>query len=70
MKHNLEIGKNCFVRLPTHSFPGIVMELREGWVRVAGRGDCEWDGDDGCVHSSRFDDWFKIDAACVQVKPA
>lgn len=75
MKSELAIGKNCFVRRedgmsPAASFPGIVTELREGWVRVTGRGDYEWDGDDGNVHRTWFDEWFRIDSPCVNVNPA
>lgn len=64
MKKELEVGQPCFVRRPNASFSGVVLELYDGWVRVAGRGDHEFDEGHRC---SRLEEFFPIDSRMVSV---
>ena len=57
----LEVGGHCFVRRPESSFPGRVVDLRDGWVRVSGSGS---------IVDTIFDEWFPIRSKCLTVEPA
>lgn len=56
----LEIGGHCFVRRPEGSFPGRVVDIREGWVRIAGKGS---------IVDTIFNEWFPIQSKCLAVEP-
>jgi len=57
----LEIGGNCFVHRPESSFSGVVVDLREGWAHVIGKGGIE---------DTHFNEWFPITSPSLSVEPA
>lgn len=59
--HGLRIGGNCFVRRLDESFSGLVMDVREDWVRVFGHGS---------IDGTHFDEWFPIESIKCWVRAA
>ena len=54
----LKIGQRALVNRPESYFGGVVRDLREGWVRVAGLGS---------IADTIFDEWFPIRSKCLNV---
>lgn len=58
----LNLKDHVFITLgDAQPFPGTVIELRPGWVRVTGRGS---------VEGSYFDSWFPESSPSVKIKPS
>lgn len=59
MKRQLTLGGHCFVLRPETSFSGNVAAMRDGWVRVIGKGS---------IQDTYFDEWFPIKSHSLNVE--
>lgn len=53
----MNINDHVFIHRPDASFSGKVIATRDGWVRVAGKGD----------NNTLFDEWFRVEANKTRV---
>jgi len=61
---NLEINDQVFLTVgDAPAVKGQVVDLRSGWVRIAGRGSVDA-GPYACI----YDEWFSLCAPQVQIK--
>lgn len=61
IKPTLKIGGRAFVTRSDHKFSGIIIDMRENWIRIAG---------EGRVSGSLFDEWFPLNSKSITVKAA